>query len=105
SLHVVGQAAADAVARARSSVARLIGAAFPREICFTSGGTESDSTAILSAVRVHPERRRIVTTSVEHHAILEPLERLARDGYEVIQAGVDASGRIDVERMLAAIGP
>jgi cysteine desulfurase len=105
SLHFLGTAAADAVARARGQVAKLIGAAFPREVAFTSGGTESNTAAIRSAVRVHPDRRRIVATAVEHPAILEPLDELARRGYDIARVGVDRQGRLDIERMLGAIGP
>ncbi len=104
SLHPAGTHAGAAVARARSSVGRLLGARSPSEVMFTSGGTESIHAAIWSAVRASPGRRRLVTSAVEHAAVLAPLERLeARDGYEVVRAGVDADGHLDTRAVLDAI--
>jgi kynureninase len=75
----------------------------PKCIVFTSGGTESNQTAIESALALHPERRRVVTTSVEHSAVLEPLAEYERAGYEIVRAAVDAEGRLDVARIVAEI--
>jgi cysteine desulfurase len=105
SLHFLGQRAADAVAAARSSVARLVGAASPREIVFTSGATESNQSAIHAALAARPAARRVVTTAVEHAAVLEPLEALAGRGLEVVRVGVDAQGRLDHDALEAALGP
>ena len=110
SLHPAGTAAADAVARARRSVARLIGARSPREVVFTSGGTESDVAALRSAAQ--RARRaggplRLVGTRIEHAAVLETLKRLEAEGFEVALADCDGQGRVDVahfERLLDA-GP
>ncbi len=104
SQHGLGTEAADALASARSSVARLFGARSPREVLFTSGGTESIHSAI-HASRAHtPKRKRIVTSAVEHPAVLEPLEFLqAEAGYEVVQVEVDRDGRLNVDQALALI--
>jgi cysteine desulfurase len=108
SLHALGTEAADAVAAARSSVARLLGAPSPRDIVFTSGGTESIHTALHTALRgqrgTEPRRDRVVTSAVEHAAVLAPLARLeAREGLEVRRIGVDRDGRLELEAALAAI--
>ena len=103
SLHRRGSEAADAVGAARRSVARLIGARSPREIVFTSGGTESDVAALLSAARGERRRRgarRVVATTVEHPAVLETLALLAREGFEVALAPVDGEGRLDEARFI-----
>lgn len=100
SLHRAGTTAADAVARARRSVARLIGARSPREIVFTSGGSEADVAALRSALRLGPARRgarRVVGTRIEHAAVLETLRALEREGFELALADCDDQGRIDVE--------
>ena len=91
----LGKRAAHAVAHAREQVAALLGAE-PGEIVFTSGGTEADNAAIHSALRLNPERRHLVTTAVEHHAVLNPCEALAAQGYAVDYLGVDDEGRLDM---------
>lgn len=103
SLHPLGVEAADALARARTWTARLLGARSPREVTFTSGGTESIRTAIDSALATRPGRRRIVTSAVEHAAVNAPLERLERAGHEVVRVGVDGQGRLDVDAAVAAV--
>jgi len=104
SQHGLGTAAADALAEARSSIARLVGARSPRDILFTSGGTESIHSALHAARAKSPERRRIVTSQVEHPAVLEPLEFLERErGYEIVRIGVDENGVLDREATLDAI--
>lgn len=106
SLHARGAEAADAVGAARRSVARLIGARSPREIVFTSGGTESDVTALRShAQHARSERGalRIVATAVEHPAVLETLAQLEREGFEVALAPVDGAGQLDQERFVALL--
>ena len=91
------------IANARANMAELLGAS-PHEIVFTSGGTESDSTAILSALNTLPERREIVTTRVEHPAVLNLCKHLARSkGYTVKWISVDKSGMIDMEDVKRAI--
>lgn len=103
SVHGLGDDAADALRAARSAVARLLDARSPKEIVFTSGGTESINTAIHSAVALNPDRRTIVTSAVEHSAVRAPLAELETRGWRIVRAGVDADGRIDRSAIEAAI--
>lgn len=105
SKHAMGEPAARAVALARASVARMLGAQSPREVVFTSGGTESINSALFACLRARPEARRIVTTTAEHSAALNPAKRLAEEGFEVAFVGVDAEGRVDVDGLIAALTP
>jgi cysteine desulfurase len=103
SAHPYGRAAATAVDKARGQVARLLGGQVD-EILFTSGGTESDNLAVFGTCRSAPaERRHVVTTAVEHPAVLEPLEVLEREGWKVSRIGVDRDGRVDAGRVRQAI--
>ena len=103
SAHAAGRAARVLVERAREQAAALLGAASPAEIVFTSGGTESDNTAILSALRSRPGKRGIVTTRVEHEAVRKLAERLESDGYLVTWIDVDESGALDTEAFEQAL--
>ncbi len=94
SVHQFGQAVRHRIELARAQVAGLIGAE-PREIVFTSGGTESLNLAIRGGVRLRPTCRRIVTTAVEHSAVLRVVEQLEQEGYEVVRVGVDRDGQIN----------
>ncbi|MDQ7782918.1 MAG: cysteine desulfurase NifS [Desulfomonilaceae bacterium] len=103
SMHSFGGNVARDVARAREHVAALLGAA-PQEIVFTSGGTESDSTAILSALATMPHRKEIVATRVEHPAILNLCKHLARfKGYTVRWLSVDKDGMLDMDEVRSKI--
>jgi cysteine desulfurase len=102
SLHVVGQSARHAIEEARAHVANLIGAR-PREIVFTSGGTESDNLAILGTLAAYPARRHVVTTAVEHLAVHSLCQRLAGEGVEVTFVGVDSLGRLNMGELERAI--
>lgn len=102
SLHRAGQSARHAVETAREHVANLIHAR-PRDIVFTSGGTEADNLAILGVLDAEPTRRHIVATAVEHVAVLSLCERLAREGLRVTLLGVDALGRLDPDEVDRAI--
>ena len=93
SVHRAGQTARKLLERARSQVAALIGAA-PTQIVFTSGGTEANNHAILSATRSRPGRTRIVTSAIEHSSILAPLVRLEAEGAEVLRTAPDREGRL-----------
>lgn len=105
SLHQAGQQARRLVERARAQVAALVGAR-PDEILFTSGGTEADNLAVLGAVAgVPPGRRRLVTTSVEHQAVLGPCEHLRAAGADVVLAGVDGEGRLLLDALARTVGP
>lgn len=106
SAHVFGSEVAGAVKQARKSLQTLLGAAFDHEIVFTSGGTESNNTAILSALATQDGRDEIVTTAVEHPAILSLVEYLAASrGIKTHFVGVDAQGRLDIEAYRRALGP
>ena len=106
SSHAFGSEVAGAVKQARKSLQALLGAAFDHEIVFTSGGTESDNTAILSALDNKDGRDEIVTSAVEHPAILSVVEHLeTARGMTVHRIGVDAQGRLDVEAYRRALGP
>jgi len=99
SMHTFGGQVSRHIARARESLAELLGAS-PQEIVFDSGGTESDATAILSALATMPGRREIVTTRVEHPAVLNLCKHLARDrGYTVRWLSVDKDGRLDLDEV------
>lgn len=95
--HRVGQRAAQAIEAARAQVAELLGA-FANEIFFTSGATESNNLAIfgLAHGQPAPDRRRIVTTQIEHKAILAPYKELQKQGYEVVYLPVDETGLVDL---------
>ncbi len=97
SLHSFGNKVGQALKEARHRVAGLLGAEHDSEIVFTSCGTESDSTALLSALKAQPGRNQVITTAVEHPAILTLCEHLEKDGYVVRKLGVDRRGRIDLD--------
>lgn len=96
SLHSFGNKVGFAVKKSRKTVQTLLGAEHDSEIIFTSCGTESDSTAILSALRAQPDRKEIITTEVEHPAILNLCENLETQGYTVHYLKVDGKGRLDL---------
>ena len=85
-----------AMDKARKQVADLLGAAYADEIIFTGCATESDNTAIFSAVRSFPNKKHIITSAVEHPAILHPLRYLESQGYKIDYIGVDKQGRFDM---------
>jgi cysteine desulfurase len=105
SAHAFGSDVAGAVREARRSVQALIGAAFDHEIVFTSGGTEADNTAMLSALAVQEGRDEIVTTAVEHPAVLSLVDELGRRGVRSHLIPVDTRGRLDIEAYRRALGP
>ena len=92
-----------AMEAARKQVADLVGAAHADEIIFTGCATESDNTAIFSAVRSFPNKKHIITSAVEHPAIMHPLRYLESQGYQVDYIGVDAQGRFNMEQYKAAL--
>lgn len=103
SLHKFGNKVGFALKNARKQIQRLIGAEFDSEIIFTSCGSESDSTAILSALEAQPDRREIITTVVEHPAVLNLCEHLENQGYKVHKLKVDSKGRLDMDEYKAAL--
>jgi cysteine desulfurase len=103
SVHQFGQDAREGVDAARAIVAGTIGAK-PQEIVFTSGATEADNFALIGAAYANEERgRHIVTTAVEHHAVLEPCRFLESRGYEVTYVPVDAYGMVDPGEVIHAL--
>lgn len=105
SIYPLGQRASDAVARAREAIAGLMGAK-PREVYFTSGGSESDNWAIKGAARANAKKgHHIVTSAIEHHAVLHACEALEREGFEVTYLPVGADGLVRPEDLAAALRP
>lgn len=103
SIHRYGRQARRAIDDARDQVAALI-AADPREVIFTSGGTESDNLAIRGALAAHPKRSHLIVSSVEHHAVLHPAEFAHKhDGVELTTLVVDPAGRIHLDELSTAI--
>ncbi|MCC7496879.1 MAG: IscS subfamily cysteine desulfurase [Bryobacterales bacterium] len=101
--HVFGWKAEEAVEKSRKQVAALIGAQ-PKEIIFTSGATESDNLAIKGVAEMYSERgKHIITCLTEHKAVLDCCKKLEKQGYRVTWLPVEPSGRIDLERLQAAI--
>ncbi|MBS1228926.1 MAG: cysteine desulfurase NifS [Proteobacteria bacterium] len=105
SMHSFGNQVGLAIKDARQRVQALLGAEHDSEIVFTSCGTESDSTAILSALKAQPERNQIITTVVEHPAILTLCDSLEKDGVVVHRLGVDKKGRIDLDEYKSLLSP
>jgi cysteine desulfurase len=103
--HVFGRRVAERIERARAEVAALIGAA-AAEIVFTSGATESNNLAIFGAARANAYRgRHIVSSRIEHKAVLDPLKRLEKEGFAVTLLTPDRRGRIDPDAVAAALRP
>jgi len=96
SMHTFGGQVARHLDQAREQTAALIGAEHPDEIVFTSCGTESDNAAIMSAVQAAPKKNRVVTTSVEHPAVLSVAKYLEETGEDVVFLPVDSLGRLDM---------
>ena len=98
SMYPMAAEAHKAMDEARAKVASLIGAAYPDEIIFTSCATESDNTAIFSAIRSFPQKKHIITSKVEHPAVMHPYKFLESQGYRVDYIGVDKDGRFDLQQ-------
>ena len=106
SLYAFGQEAKEALERARETVAGVLNCE-PREIIFTSGGSEADNQAIRSAADIGARagKRHIISTAFEHHAVLHTLSKLEKDGFEVTLLDVHSDGLVRVEELAAAIRP
>ncbi len=102
SMHLFGGQLHRRIEEARAKVAALIGAE-PEEIIFTSCGTESDNTAIMSAVESYPHKRHVISTRVEHPAVLSFVRHLARKGYRLSLVPVDAMGRFDMDFFMKSL--
>src|SRR5512137_2272473 len=98
SMHFFGGQVQKKVDEARSRVAALLGAQ-TEEVIFTACGTESDNTAIRSALEAFPEKRHVITTRVEHPAVLTMCRGLGKKGYRVTERGADSAGRLDLEEL------
>jgi len=96
SIHGAGRRAREAVEEAREKISRLVNCR-PEEVYFTSGGTEADNLAIKGAVLSQNERKKIITSEIEHHAVLTTCEHMARFGYEVVKTPVDKYGIVDLD--------
>lgn len=105
SLYTEGREAARTLEEARATVARLIGAQSPSEVIFTSGGTESDNAAIQGIMdKVAPERTgHVVTSAFEHHAVLDPVKRLGKQGYDVTVIKPRSDGFVHPDDLRAAM--
>jgi cysteine desulfurase len=104
SMHTFGGQVGRRVRQAREQVAKIIGAQ-PEEIIFTSCGTESDNTAIRSALATNPGKRHLVTTRVEHPAVHSLAARLAQEGYRLTELPVDSEGRLNLEQYARSLTP
>ena len=103
--HAEGRAAKDALEDARTRVATAMGCR-PREVVFTSGGTEAANLGVWGAGRARAAvSRRVVLSAVEHPSVSEAARGLAREGFEVVSVAVDDAGRVDAEAFLAAVAP
>ncbi len=100
--HAFGRAAREAVERARQQLAALLSCA-PEEIVFTSGGTEANNLAIRGVAEARPERRHVVTSTIEHPAVAAPCAWLESHGWRVTRRGVDSGGQVRPDEMAAAI--
>ena len=96
SMHSFGGQVGKKIQQARKQVASLLGCETD-EIVFTSCGTESDNAAIKGVLAMKPERRKVVTTRVEHPAVLGMCRELEHHGYSIVEVGVDKLGRVDVD--------
>jgi cysteine desulfurase len=102
--HAFGWTAESAAEQAREAVAACLGAASPKEIVFTSGATESSNLAIKGVAEAFRERGdHLVTTAIEHHAVLDPCRHLERQGFSVTVVPVEPNGVVDPEKIAAAI--
>ena len=108
SLHWFGQEARRALEGTRARIAELLGA-LPEEIYFTSGGTESDNWALLGSARIQaersPEHNHLITSEIEHHAVLHAAADLDLKGYDITHLGVDSDGQVDPGSVAGAVRP
>ena len=106
-IYQLGQETQDAIQAARADVARVINAAKPTEVFFTSGGSESDNWAIKGVMNAYKDKKgkHLITTKIEHHAILHTCEFLEKNGFEVTYLPVDKYGLVDPAEFEAAIRP
>lgn len=106
SLYTIGQEAAEALAKARETMAGYLGCT-AREITFTSGGSEADNQAIVSVARLGAKKNKkhIISTAFEHHAVLHTLKKLEKEGYEITLLDVHENGLVTAQQVKEAIRP
>jgi cysteine desulfurase len=104
SLHALGREARRAVEESRGTIAKLLGAE-PEEIVFTAGATEANNLAIIGTAFSSNGRKHLITTAIEHHAVLRTVEWLRTQGFDATILDVDGAGRVDPERVRDAIRP
>lgn len=106
SLHSFGQRASEALFSARERIATLLGCE-PKEVTFVSGGSEADNQALISAARIGERKgkKHIVSTTIEHHAVLHTLDRLKREGFAVTLVNVPENGIVEPQEIRKAITP
>jgi cysteine desulfurase len=102
SMHFFGGQVQKKLDEARKRTAALLGA-LPEEIIFTACGTESNNSALRSALEIFPEKRHIVTSRVEHPAVLTPCRNLSKRGYRVTELAVDGDGNLDLDELRAVV--
>jgi len=102
SMHFFGGQVQKKIDEARKRTAALLGS-LPEEIIFTACGTESNNSALRSALEIFPEKRHIVTTRVEHPAVLTPCRNLSKRGYRVTELAVDGDGNLDLDELRAVV--
>ena len=103
SIYSIGAAAKEAVSGARQTIARSLGAK-DNEIYFTAGGSEADNWALKATAEAYAAKgRHIITSAIEHHAVLHTCQYLEKNGYEVTYVGVDENGILKVDELEAAI--
>jgi len=105
SMYDVAKLARDAINRAKRTIADFLGIGNTEQILFTSCATESNNMAIYGVARANPTRRHIITTAVEHPAVLEVCKDLARSGYEVTYLSVNRDGMLDMREYVRALRP
>ena len=105
SMYEPARRTAAAIIQARQQTAGHLGVSDPKQILFTSCATESNNTAIFGTAKANPHRRHIITTAVEHPAVLEVCKDLQRNGWEVTFLGVDNQGELDLDEFVRALRP
>ena len=102
STYSFGKNIKNGINKARNNIARLLNSN-PENIIFTSCGSESNVTAIISSIKINPNKKHIITTKVEHASIIETMKYLENNGYDVTYLNVDKFGRIDLDELKSAI--
>lgn len=105
SMYEAARTPSDAIEAARLEIARFLGAGAPGQIVFTSCATESNNAGILGALRANPGRRHVLTSAVEHPAVLEVAKQLQREGYEITYLPVDRNGKLAMRDFIRALRP